>query len=65
MIIKLFIEFPKTRILFLKDYQYNPKNINGKLLQAVSFYGPYIFLSFIIFNTISSKSSNLKDIGLF
>ena len=42
LLLKILQEYPKVRTVFLNDVLYNPQNINGKLLQALSFYGPYL-----------------------
>ena len=42
LLLKILQEYPKIRGVFLNDVLYNPVNINGRLLQALSFYGPYL-----------------------
>ena len=42
LLLKILQEYPKVRTVFLNDVLYNPQNINGRLIQALSFYGPYL-----------------------
>ena len=42
LLLKILQEYPKVRKVFLNDVLYNPQNINGRLIQALSFYGPYL-----------------------
>ena len=42
LLIKILENYPKVRQVFLNDALFNPTNVNGRLKQAVSFYGPYI-----------------------
>ena len=42
LLLKILQEYPKVRGVFLNDVLYNPQNINGRLIQALSFYGPYL-----------------------
>ena len=45
LLIKILSDYPKVRQVFLNDVLFNPTNINGRLIQAISFYGPYISYS--------------------
>jgi len=45
LLLKILQEYPKVRVIFLNDVLYNPVNINGRLIQALSFYGPYLTFS--------------------
>ena len=45
LLLKILTSYPKVRIVFLKDALYNPLNINARLKQALSFYGPYLSYS--------------------
>ena len=45
LLLKILQEYPKVREVFLNDALYNPNNINGRLIQALSFYGPYLSYS--------------------
>ena len=42
LLLKILQDYPKVRLVFLNDVLYNPVNINGRLMQALSFYGPYL-----------------------
>ena len=42
LLLKILKDYPKVRFVFLNDVLYNPVNINGRLMQALSFYGPYL-----------------------
>ena len=42
LLLKILQDYPKVREVFLNDVLYNPQNINGRLIQALSFYGPYL-----------------------
>ena len=42
LLIRILREYPKVRQVFLNDVLFNPTNVNGRLKQAVSFFGPYI-----------------------
>ena len=42
LLLKILQEYPKVRGVFINDVLYNPQNINGRLIQALSFYGPYL-----------------------
>ena len=42
LLLKILKDYPKVRFVFLNDVLYNPVNINGRLVQALSFYGPYL-----------------------
>ena len=45
LLLKILQDYPKVREVFMKDALYNPVNINGRLIQALSFYGPYLSYS--------------------
>ena len=45
LLLRILSDYPKVRVVFLKDALYNPANINGRLMQALSFYGPYLSYS--------------------
>ena len=45
LLVRIFQNYPKVRQVFLNDVLYNPININGRLKQAISFFGPYISYS--------------------
>ena len=45
LLLKILTSYPKVRTVFLKDVLYNPLNINARLKQALSFYGPYLSYS--------------------
>ena len=45
LLLKILKDYPKVREVFLNDVLYNPLNVNGRLKQAVSFYGPYLSYS--------------------
>jgi len=45
LLLKILQDYPKVREVFMKDALYNPVNINGRLVQALSFYGPYLSYS--------------------
>ena len=45
LLLRILSDYPKVRAVFLKDALYNPANINGRLMQALSFYGPYLSYS--------------------
>ena len=45
LLLKILTSYPKVRTVFLKDALYNPLNINARLKQALSFYGPYLSYS--------------------
>ena len=45
LLIKILNDYPKVRQVFLNDVLFNPTNVNGRLIQALSFYGPYISYS--------------------
>ena len=42
LLLKILQDYPKVRQIFVNDVLYNPANINGRLIQALSFYGPYL-----------------------
>ena len=42
LLLKILENYPKVREVFINDALYNPTNINGRLKQALSFFGPYI-----------------------
>ena len=42
LLIRILKDYPKVRQVFLNDVLFNPTNVNGRLKQAVSFFGPYI-----------------------
>ena len=42
LLLRILQDYPKVRQVFLNDVLYNPQNINGRLIQALSFYGPYL-----------------------
>ena len=42
ILINILENYPKVREVFLNDVLYNPLNVNGRLKQAISFFGPYL-----------------------
>jgi len=45
LLIKILQDYPKIREVFINDLLYNPTNVNGRLKQVVSFFGPYLSCS--------------------
>ena len=42
LLLKILRDYPKVREVFLNDALYNPLNVNGRLKQFVSSFGPYL-----------------------
>ena len=42
LLLKILRDYPKVREVFLNDSLYNPLNVNGRLKQFVSSFGPYL-----------------------
>ena len=45
LLLRILQDYPKVREVFLNDILYNPLSVNGRLKQALSFFGPYISYS--------------------
>ena len=42
ILINILENYPKIREVILNDVLYNPLNVNGRLKQVISFFGPYL-----------------------